>query len=172
MKEPVDHILRPKLPWRLDDCALTECGYEASEVKTITREELQARWKDYGEQRTALQVEIDAAVLERVQRGFALLEEQYGPGWQEKIDLSILDLSDGERCVLGQVYDDQAGEWENGYEIGLAELGLCGEDGDGEGVEYGFSSAGEEEGFVRASTWLELTVAWRAVLAGTSNAEA
>mgnify|MGYP001599520162 CR=1 FL=1 len=37
MKEPVDHVLRPRLPWRSpSDPAITECGYDASKVKTIT----------------------------------------------------------------------------------------------------------------------------------------
>lgn len=55
MKEPVDHILRPTLPWRSpDDGAITECGYDASKVSTLTREQYFARLKDYGQQRTAL----------------------------------------------------------------------------------------------------------------------
>ncbi len=54
MKEPVDHIQRPLLPWRGQDSAMTECGYGASEVKTITREQFVDRLKDYGQQRTAI----------------------------------------------------------------------------------------------------------------------
>lgn len=54
MKEPVDHVLRPQLPWRAADSAITECGYDASKVKAITREELKARLKDMGQQRTAI----------------------------------------------------------------------------------------------------------------------
>ena len=55
MKEPVDHILRPRLPWRTDDdTALTECGYDASKVKAITREEFTERYKEWGSQRTAM----------------------------------------------------------------------------------------------------------------------
>lgn len=55
MKEPVDHILRPRLPWRApDEPAITECGYDASKVKTLTRDEFLAREKDMGRQRTAL----------------------------------------------------------------------------------------------------------------------
>lgn len=53
MKEPVDHILRPSLPWR-NDAAITECGYDASKVKTLTRPEYQQRLKDFGQQRTAM----------------------------------------------------------------------------------------------------------------------
>jgi hypothetical protein len=55
MKEPVDHILRPRLPWRdPDEGAITECGYDASKVKTLTRAEFFQRVKDLGKQRTAM----------------------------------------------------------------------------------------------------------------------
>ena len=54
MKEPVDHIVRPRLPWRADDAAITECGYAAGSVKAITRPEFFQRIKDLGKQRTAM----------------------------------------------------------------------------------------------------------------------
>ncbi|HDZ39501.1 MAG TPA: hypothetical protein ENH62_14710 [Marinobacter sp.] len=55
MKEPVDHIERPRLPWRnVDEPAVTECGYDASKVNTLTRDEFFARLKDLGKQRTAM----------------------------------------------------------------------------------------------------------------------
>jgi hypothetical protein len=55
MKEPVDHILRPNLPWRSpDEGAITECGYDASKVKTLTRAEFFKGQKDLGERRTAM----------------------------------------------------------------------------------------------------------------------
>ncbi len=53
MKEPVDHILRPQLPWR-SDAGITECGYDASKVKTLSRKEFLARLKDFGQRRTAM----------------------------------------------------------------------------------------------------------------------
>jgi len=53
MKEPVDHILRPSLPWRTDG-GITECGYDASKVKAVTRAEFFQRVKDLGQQRTAM----------------------------------------------------------------------------------------------------------------------
>jgi hypothetical protein len=53
VKEPVDHILRPSLPWR-NDAAITECGFDASKVKTLTREEHVHRVKDLGKQRAAM----------------------------------------------------------------------------------------------------------------------
>jgi hypothetical protein len=54
MKEPVDHILRPRLPWRAAEDAITECGYDALEVRTLTREAYEARYKELGRQRTAM----------------------------------------------------------------------------------------------------------------------
>lgn len=53
MKEPVDHILRPCLPWR-SDAGITECGYNAAAVKTLTRPEYFSRLKELGEQRSAM----------------------------------------------------------------------------------------------------------------------
>lgn len=54
MKEPVDHILRPSLPWRSFDGAVTECGYDASKVKVLTRGEFFQRLKELGRQRSAM----------------------------------------------------------------------------------------------------------------------
>jgi hypothetical protein len=53
MKEPVDHIERPLLPWR-ELIRLTECGYAADKVKTITRDQFMSRLLEYGQHRTAI----------------------------------------------------------------------------------------------------------------------
>jgi hypothetical protein len=53
VKEPVDHILRPQLPWRREG-GITECGYDASKVQTLTRDEYFARVKELGQQRAAM----------------------------------------------------------------------------------------------------------------------
>lgn len=53
MKEPVDHVLRPRLPWR-NTGGITECGYDATKVQAISREEYFARLKDLGQRRTAM----------------------------------------------------------------------------------------------------------------------
>lgn len=53
MKDPVDHILRPQLPWR-SDAGITECGLNASKAPTLTRADYFARLKDMGQQRTAI----------------------------------------------------------------------------------------------------------------------
>lgn len=55
MKEPVDHIERPRLPWRdKAEPSLTECGIYAVKVRTISRDDLKRRLKEWGQQRTAL----------------------------------------------------------------------------------------------------------------------
>lgn len=55
MKQPVDHILRPRLPWRsADEAPITECGFDATKVTTLTREDFARRLKEMGQQRTAL----------------------------------------------------------------------------------------------------------------------
>lgn len=53
MKQPVDHIIRPMLPWR-DGPGITECGYDASKVTAITRGAFDQRVKDMGKQRAAM----------------------------------------------------------------------------------------------------------------------
>lgn len=53
MKEPVDHILRPQLPWRRDG-GITECGYNAEKVSTLSRPEYFDRVKTMGQQRAAM----------------------------------------------------------------------------------------------------------------------
>lgn len=53
MKEPVDHIARPELPWR-NGAAITECGLDASKAPTISRHDYFKREKELGQQRTAM----------------------------------------------------------------------------------------------------------------------
>jgi len=52
----------------------------------------------------------------RVADGARLLDA-YMPDWASRIDLSILDLENVERCILGQLYGD--------YLEGLYRLHLC-----------------------------------------------
>lgn len=49
MKDPVDHIIRPKMPWRNDN-GITECGLNADKVSTLTRTDFFKRLKDLGQQ--------------------------------------------------------------------------------------------------------------------------
>lgn len=53
MKQPVDHILRPQLPWR-DGSGITECGLDASKISTLTREQFFDRLTEMGQQRCSL----------------------------------------------------------------------------------------------------------------------
>lgn len=53
MKQPVDHIARPALPWRSGP-GVTECGYDASKVTTLSRDAYVQRVKDFGRQRAAM----------------------------------------------------------------------------------------------------------------------
>ena len=94
MKEPVDHILRPKLPWR-DDAAVTECGYDASKVKALTREEFFQRVKDLGQQRTAMLTCMTCSDTARRWKGWgddprqAMEREiswEYGGGYRARTD--------------------------------------------------------------------------------------
>ncbi len=50
-----------------------------------------------------------------VNRGAKLLDKEY-PGWEKKINLTKLDTSDYQCCVLGQLYGD--------FELGLIRLDL------------------------------------------------
>jgi hypothetical protein len=55
MKQPVDHILRPRLPWRpADEAPITECGFDATKVGTLTRAEFFQKEKELGKQRMAM----------------------------------------------------------------------------------------------------------------------
>lgn len=54
MKEPVDHIIRPQLPWRAAGTTITECGYNASKVRALPRNEAMRRFKELGRQRFAM----------------------------------------------------------------------------------------------------------------------
>jgi hypothetical protein len=52
VKEELDHVLRPPLPWR--EVTMTECGLDPTGKKVLTNEQFIARCKEYGQQRTAM----------------------------------------------------------------------------------------------------------------------
>lgn len=54
MKEPVDHIERPRLPWRASAESLTECGLVATTTRTLSRTDFARRLKEWGERRTMI----------------------------------------------------------------------------------------------------------------------
>ncbi len=50
---PLQHIVRPKLPWRCDEAAKTECGRKP-DAHAISRDEAVAKVKKQGKTRAAL----------------------------------------------------------------------------------------------------------------------
>lgn len=106
-------------------------------------------------ERTDEQKQIDAVVLERVQRGIALLKEKHGDGWVEKIDLRELKLHKGAYCVLGQVYGN--------YEPGCRDLGL--EPFRQDAIDCGFLIPTWETNRRGPDGWEELQQAWEQELA-------
>jgi hypothetical protein len=73
----------------------------------------------------------------RVARGAAFMDEFY-PGWERKVDVTILDISSPDQCICGQVIPDlfpwsAASEvfYGRDYEFSMAECGFAdSEDGD------------------------------------------
>ena len=103
----------------------------------------------YGEQRSPLQREVDFTLKQGVEKGIAKLREEFGgDDWVEFIDPNELLLCDADRCVLGQIYQDEARErgGDSGYFYGIQKLELGGRP-----AEYGFSITGVQE-----SQWCEL----------------
>lgn len=112
----------------------------------------------YADRRTRKQKDEDEYVLECVKRGIALLQEEHGPGWVEKINLNTLRLNNASQCVLGQVYAREASTRDgmDGYDVGTEVLGLREEDiEEDEGPEYyGFD-------ITYGSTYTDLDEAWQ-----------
>lgn len=69
MKDPVDHILRPQLPWRRRP-GITECGLDASKVSAIDRDAFAARMKDYGQRRCSMMTCITCSDTSRRWKGW------------------------------------------------------------------------------------------------------
>lgn len=92
--------------------------------------------------------DIDYAA--RVQRGAALLDEKW-PTWATDIDLAVLDIENGYRCVTAQ-YSAAQGE-ESHWRAGRLKLGLD-------------MDAYEEHGFMVAvdQDYPSLTTLWRGLI--------
>lgn len=81
---------------------------------------------------------------DRIKRGLELLDTE-ARGWENEIDLTILDMGDSDVCILGQLYGT--------YRDGLEALTL--------------SLSPEEAGFERVageSTYTELTQTWTEII--------
>lgn len=88
MKQPVDHIERPRLPWR--DERLTECRLSADSYPTITRDGAVTRCRELGKTRFAMTVCITC--MQTAERHLtweqdpvsAMLREVEGARWYRK----------------------------------------------------------------------------------------
>lgn len=109
------------------------------------------------QERTEEQKLYDAEVLARVKRGLEFLERTHGPGWEDKIDMEKFDLTEGDACVLGQVFgtrDHEGFHWAtNQYRD---ELGAWGSD-------HGFSTTIKED-VTEDDPWSALQQCWEDVL--------
>lgn len=63
------------------------------------------------------------SIRDRIDRGVEMLDDNR-PDWRDRIDPTRLDMLDGFRCILGQVYDEGPFAVLSGYQIGMRELGL------------------------------------------------
>lgn len=124
----------------------------------------------FGEIRTKKEKRHDAELMERVKRGIALLEREYGPSWVDHIDLDRLDLRSGGSCVLGQLY----GCYTDGLQVLWPELSAEA-DTDVDGWEKISAGVGHQHGFFAASDrrdgcygpsqdWIALNEAWKDAL--------
>jgi hypothetical protein len=92
-----------------------------------------------------------SVVEERVKAGASYLDG-VKPGWRDSINVDALDLSDGEKCILGQLYDD--------YGSALDQLGLSTD----QARRHGF----ESDHYVSNISSGMLTDAWEKLLASGS----
>lgn len=111
-------------------------------------------------------------VYERVERGMAWLDE-HCPNWVDEINLSRLDLGDGNQCVLGQTAECLLPD----YKVTTpheCSCGLCGKpdymavvdafaDLESEGPDaYGFDTWVDwAEPYETRTTYEMLTIAWK-----------
>lgn len=86
------------------------------------------------------------AETRRAWRGARLLDRER-PGWALDVDTNILWMSDGNRCILGQLY--------GGYGRGLHQLDLAGVEG--RAVVFGFTQPPKAKGLY----YPNLTLAWK-----------
>lgn len=115
----------------------------------------------------------------KVEKGMTLLDERV-PGWDRKIDLKQLDLSDNDRCVVGQLaiksmLNGPLGGYDEGIEKVLANYTKDTQDG----VFEKYDKREESHGFVvtaatarQVREWLEkqpATHPWWPLLFGPAN---
>jgi hypothetical protein len=116
---------------------------------------------------------------DRILQGISILDSEK-EDWWEDVDLSYLDLSDPCRCILGQVYEDEARAFVNntgrpyrsGYREGSIRLGLQDPDEacDSELLSrFGFDVNSQD--YDAGYGYSELTSAWRDILDSIGRAD-
>lgn len=108
---------------------------------------------------------VDLPIEVRVKQGMMLLDEKYGPGWVEAIDLKSLHLGLACNCVLGQLNGGPAplaSDDENPYITGCNALGL--NIPADEPCDYGFNVRTTDGRPAPASEWTALTDAWKVAI--------
>lgn len=97
----------------------------------------------------------------KVLNGVATLDDFFGSReWVKAIDPETLDISRGDRCVLGQAFGPSP-FGDVGYFFGVQVLGL----NDGEAIERGFDVAPDEKGRIDLEHYRDLNDEWRQWLA-------
>lgn len=96
---------------------------------------------------------------ERIAKGIALLDKEV-PGWCERVDIKVLDLGSPFKCVLGQVFQEEAmesDEEEDGFGFGIHFFQLD------KPTDYGFDKRSMFDGGVRVTheEYPNLTADWR-----------
>lgn len=85
------------------------------------------------------------SVSSRVQAGTEFLDEHY-PGWASHIDPDTLNIRDGDKCVLGQIYNrmlkrKRPADYRSGFLHLLIEIGIENP------VEFGFKGSDYREAY-------------------------
>lgn len=129
--------------------------------------------QEYLEERRAIEEAVGTSIMETspARQGAAWLDEKH-PGWAARIDLDTFNIEDSSNCVLGQVFEQDAGEAEDGFDYGLGKYNL---DSDG----LGFSASPYYEGKRElaglavwpsgnpedhATDWAALQAEWRGII--------
>ena len=103
--------------------------------------------------------DIDYAA--RVAKGAALLDAER-PGWERELDLSTLNIANGETCVTAQL------SGVNRWWAGMTQLGLT-EGTGGTYISHGFNAeSGEDkdltEGYDQQAAYATLNTLWRELI--------
>lgn len=70
--------------------------------------------------------EVELTIADRVANGARWLDENF-PGWEQRIDVGTLDLSEKDNCICGQVFEREAKVAGIAYGFNYAKQTLFGE---------------------------------------------